>query len=99
MAAIELAALLRERGDLDGLRARADAGNGFAARNLAWLLEERGDLDGAEQILRALADTGDDSPSWLHRPLADLLIKQGRAEEAEQLRRFGLNPDGSIACE
>jgi hypothetical protein len=30
--------------------------------------------------------------------LADLLIKQRRTEEAEQLRRFGLNPDGSIAC-
>jgi hypothetical protein len=30
--------------------------------------------------------------------LADLLIKQGRGEEAERLHRFGLNPDGSIAC-
>ena len=30
--------------------------------------------------------------------LADVLIKQGRGEEAERLRRFGLNPDGSIAC-
>ena len=27
-----------------------------------------------------------------------LLTKQGRGEEAERLRRFGLNPDGSIAC-
>jgi len=26
-----------------------------------------------------------------------MLIRQGRGEEAEQLRRFGLNPDGSIA--
>jgi hypothetical protein len=29
--------------------------------------------------------------------LDDLLTKQGRDEEAERLRRFGLNPDGSIA--
>jgi len=26
-----------------------------------------------------------------------VLLKQGRREEAERLRRFGLNPDGSIA--
>jgi hypothetical protein len=26
------------------------------------------------------------------------LIRQGREGEAELLRRFGLNPDGSIAC-
>jgi hypothetical protein len=31
------------------------------------------------------------------RQLADLLTKQGRRDEAERLRRFGLNPDGSIA--
>jgi len=55
----------------------------------------RGDLDGAAQILRALDDPGDWSVAgWL----ADLLIQQGRGEEAERLRRFGLNPDGSIAC-
>ncbi len=29
--------------------------------------------------------------------LADLLAWQGRGEEAERLRRFGLNPDGSTA--
>ena len=42
-------------GDLDGLRARADAGDGHAAGRLAELLAERGDLDG----LRARADAGD----------------------------------------
>lgn len=31
--------------------------------------------------------------------LAELLEKQGRAEEAKRVRRFGLNPDGSIANE
>ena len=42
-----LAELLAERGDLDELRARADAGDRYAARRLADLLAERGDLDGA----------------------------------------------------
>ena len=62
------------RGDLDGLLARADAGDGYAAERLAGLLIWRGDLDEAEQLLRARADAGD------------------------RLRRFGLNPDWSIAC-
>jgi hypothetical protein len=57
---------------------------------LVGLLADRDDLDG----LRVLADAGH---GWAG-PLADLLIKQGRGEEAERLRRFGLNPDGSIAC-
>jgi hypothetical protein len=73
------------------LRIPADAGDRDAALRLADLLARRGDLDG----LRARADAGD-------RPaasrLAGLLIKQGRGEEAERLRRFGLNLDGSIAC-
>ena len=83
--------LLAERGDLDGLRARADVGDGQAAGKLADLLVGRGDLDG----LRARANAGDGDT----KRLADLLIKQGRDGEAEQLRRFGLNPDGSIALE
>jgi hypothetical protein len=29
--------------------------------------------------------------------LTDLLTKQDRGEEAAHLRRFGLNPDGTIA--
>jgi TIR domain len=90
-AAWRLAELLAERGDLDGLRARAGDGDGSAAWRLAELLAERGDLDG----LRARADAGDGSVAG---PLADLLTKQGRREEAARLRRFGLNPDGSIAA-
>ena len=89
-----LARLLAERGDLDGsLRARADAGDGDAAMELAELLAERGDLDGAAQILRARADAGDGDAERL----AELLTQQGRGKEAERLRRFGLNPDGSVA--
>jgi hypothetical protein len=85
-----LADLLAERGDLDRLRARADAGDGGAARRLADLLAERGDLD----QLRARADAGDGHADLL----AGLLARRGQGEEAERLRRFGLNPDGSIAC-
>ena len=76
------------------MRARADAGEEAAAERLAGLLTERGDLDG----LRARTDAGEWlADEWLDVLLADLLIKQGRGEEAERLRRFGLNPDGSIA--
>jgi thioredoxin-like negative regulator of GroEL len=90
-AARRLADLLARRGDLDGLRARADVGDWHAASELARLLAGRGDLDG----LRARAGTGETAAA---EQLADLLIKKGRDEEAERLRRFGLNPDGSIAC-
>ena len=69
-AAWRLAELLAERGDLDGLRARADAGDGDAAWQLAELLAERGDLDG----LRARADAGDGAAA---RRLAELLAERG----------------------
>jgi hypothetical protein len=93
-AALWLARLLAERGDLDELRARADAGDGGAASELADLLAERGDLEEAMQILRAWADAGRGDAGRL----ATLLTQQGRGAEAERLRRFGLSPDGSIAC-
>src|ERR1700749_284137 len=93
LAAHQLAGMLAEHGDLDQLRARADAVDGNAAVQLARLLAERGDLNQAEQILRASADVGDGHA----RLLADLLTQQGRTEEAERLRRFGLAPDGSTA--
>jgi hypothetical protein len=89
-AARELAELLADPGDLDELRARADAGDGYAAERLARLLARRGDLD----ELRARVRAGD---GYAASPLLGLLITQGRGEEAERLRRFGLNPDGSIA--
>jgi thioredoxin-like negative regulator of GroEL len=97
-AAMRLAGLLEQRGDLDQaaqvLRARADAGDPIVAMSagvsLADLLVKRGDLD----ELRARTDAGDEYAAFR---LADLLAEQGRGEEAERLRRFGLNPDGSIA--
>lgn len=65
-----------------------------AAWVLAELLAERGDLDER----RSRADAGDKDAAVR---LAGLLIKQRQGEEgeeAERLRQFGLNPDGSIAC-
>jgi hypothetical protein len=85
-----LVGTLADRGDLDGLRARADAGAGPASQQLADLLARRGDLEG----LRARIDVGD---PYASSELTELLMKQGRNEEAERLRRFGLNPDESIA--
>ena len=73
-AAERLADLLAERGDLDELRARADAGDGDAAKRLADLLAERGDLDG----LRARADAGDGDAA---ERLADLLAERGDLDE------------------
>jgi hypothetical protein len=94
-AARRLADLLAQRGDRDGaaqiLRAPADAGDWSAGSRLA----EGGDL--AE--LRDRADAGDGNAARaLADLLAKLLTKQGRGEEAELLRRLGLNPDGSTAC-
>ena len=95
-AASQLAELLEGRGDLDGaeqiLRALADTGDGVAAMRLADLLAKRGDLDG----LRAQVGAG--SGAFAGQNLVRQLIKQGQDEEAARLRRFGLNPDGSIAC-
>ena len=91
-AAEWLARLLAKVGDLDGLRARADAGDRDSAEWLARLAAEAGDLDG----LRAQIDAGADGAGM---QLVSLLIKRGRGEEAERLRRLGLNPDGSIADE
>ena len=98
-AASQLAGLLARRGDLDELRTRADAGDGEAVWQLARQLADHGNLNWAVQILRARADAGDRlAASRLAYLLADLLTEQGRGEEAERLRRFGLDPDGSIAC-
>ena len=79
--------------DLDELRARADAGDEGAAFTLVRRLG-RDDLD----ELRARADAGDFPASCrLAELLTELLTEQGRGEEADRLRRYGFNPDGSIA--
>ena len=76
------------------LRARADAGDGYAARRLAELLAERGDLDG----LRARADAGDGHAAG---QLAELLAERGdldRAARPGRRRRPGTPPCGWPSC-
>jgi GTPase SAR1 family protein len=73
---LQLAELLAQRGDTDQLRARADAGDRYAALQLAELLAERGDTD----QLRARANVGDEAAT---RQLAELLAERG---DADQLR-------------
>ena len=70
---------LADRGDVDGLRARADAGDGAAAMQLAELLAGRGDLD-RPALLRARADAGDEHAAMR---LAGLLADRG---DLDQLR-------------
>jgi thioredoxin-like negative regulator of GroEL len=89
-AAIRLAGLLVKRGDVEELRAWADTRDPTAASALAELLAERGEVG----EVRARAYAGD----WhAGRGLADALDRADRADDAERVRRFGLNPDGSIA--
>ena len=92
-AAVWLAALLARQGDADQaqiLRGYADAGIAGAAARLADMLAGQGDLE----ELRARANAGDSSAA---KKLPELLARQGREEDAERVRRFGLNLDGSIA--
>ena len=90
-----LLGLLAQRSDVERSRAGADDdANRAAAQRLDELLAQRGGLDEVVQVLRAQISAGDtEVASWL----PELLTMQGRGEEAERLRRFGLNPDGSIA--
>jgi predicted negative regulator of RcsB-dependent stress response len=89
-AAQRLARVLAERGDIDELRVRADADDYEAALRLARVLAERRDID----ELRTRTDAGDQAAA---EQLADVLSDQVQEEEAESLRWFGLNADGSIA--
>ncbi|ABW12216.1 Tetratricopeptide TPR_4 [Parafrankia sp. EAN1pec] len=54
-----LAGLLLEVGDVDGLRDRAAAGDGEAARVLSQQRTRAGDLEDAADVLRPAADAGD----------------------------------------
>jgi hypothetical protein len=68
----------------------ADAGDPYADGRLVDLVAERDDLDG---LLPSRPGRGVRA-DWL----AYLLTMEGRDEEAERLRRFGLNLDRSIRC-
>jgi thioredoxin-like negative regulator of GroEL len=88
--AMTLAELLRERGDPDGdmqvLRARADAARGWAAWELARLSREHGDSDRDEQVLRARADAGD---AMCASELAELLRERGDLDGLRARARVG----------
>jgi hypothetical protein len=94
IAARRLAELLAEQGRVEEaievLRAGADAGDILAARRLAELLAKQGRVE--ELFKEVHAGT-----AGAARCLIDQLATLGRGDEAERLRRFGLNPDGSIA--
>jgi hypothetical protein len=93
-AAKLLPILLAKQGDIDGaialLRARADTGNEFAAEQLIEFLAKHDRID----ELRIEVDAG--TPTAAER-LITSLARRGELDQAEQLRRWGLNPDGSIA--
>jgi hypothetical protein len=121
-AARRLAELLAQQGQIEELRARADAGDMSAADFLWRWLVQQGQVDDAIKLLRAQADAGDwlaagrlaellaqqgrieelrsevdAGTSTASRHLLDLLTERGPTEQAKELRRWGLNPDGSIA--
>jgi tetratricopeptide (TPR) repeat protein len=89
-AAERRANLLADQGRVDELRAHADAGDLYAAERLVRLLADQDRLD----EIRLEVDAGTPTAG---RGLVRLLTKQGKTEEAERLRRQGLNPDGSVA--
>ena len=99
-AALRLAELLTERGDLNEaaqihdravriLRAQAEAGDGAAASRLAELLTERGDLNEAAQIhdraVRILRAQAEAGDGAAASRLAELLTERGDLNEAAQI--------------
>jgi hypothetical protein len=90
-AAQQLAQLLATHGRVIELRTRADAGDWEAASALTKLLAERRDLDQLWEELAAGTPYTADS-------LAGVLEARGQMQQAERLRRYGLDPDGSIAA-
>ncbi|WP_411978564.1 hypothetical protein [Streptomyces sp. N50] len=72
-------------------RRAAEQGHLFALERLA-MMERHRNVANAERTHRATADAGGGV-----RSLADLWDAEGRHEEAEQARRYGLENDGSIA--
>ncbi|MBR8742281.1 NACHT domain-containing protein [Nocardiopsis sp. MG754419] len=77
-AAHHLAALLAERGDLEELSARSDAGDWWSADRLASLLAEKGDLS-------ALAERAERGDWWSAQRLAPALLARGDLAEAARL--------------
>ncbi|GAB3839440.1 hypothetical protein ACFPIJ_34880 [Dactylosporangium cerinum] len=89
-----LADLLARHDRFENLRAYAATDIlGFGARRLAEVLEGRGDVDGAIAVYRQPAEALICS---LHEPLARLLMRHGRVEEATAvLREWAGAPGGT----
>jgi thioredoxin-like negative regulator of GroEL len=78
---------LAQRGDVEGLRKRADTGDADACRQLAELLAQRGDVEGLRtEVLRGNVGAG----------LLITMVTKHSSDAGERLRRCGLNADGSI---
>lgn len=92
IAAERLASVLAARGDLQGLRSRADRGDSAAAAELARVLADRGDLTEAQEALRTSINLGHKTSALIQ--LSGILHRLGEPDEAGNLARFGLNPDG-----
>jgi predicted negative regulator of RcsB-dependent stress response len=90
-AADRLAGVLVEQGRTDELRERADAGDWVAASRLTDLLAEQGRTDELRHEVAAGTTTAG------QRLISMLTADEETKAEGERLRRFGLNPDGSIA--
>jgi predicted negative regulator of RcsB-dependent stress response len=93
-AAHRLANLLADLEGVDELRARADAGDPAAAYRLADILVDNGKVNEAVMLVRRQVDAGEKTAG---EQLTGLLERIGRIQDAELIRRFGFNPDGSIA--
>ena len=93
-AAAEPAELLADQGRVDDairlLRTRADTGDVNASDQLAWLLLKQDRIDELWSEVHAGTPMASDR-------LLDLLAEHGEAEQAKELKRWGLSPDGSIA--
>ena len=84
---------LAEAGEIDELQARVDAGDDHARWHLASLLAESHREPEAANLIRPLADAGDDiAAMWLARWLVD---KYHSSVDAAELREL-LCPEGEI---
>ncbi|MFJ3722718.1 hypothetical protein ACIPYQ_09100 [Streptomyces sp. NPDC090045] len=93
-AARMLEAAGRAEEALSWLRARVDAGDHDALGEVARMVREAGREEEAITWYQRAAGAGD--PFALGK-VVELLRAAGREEESERLRRFGWEPDGSIA--
>jgi tetratricopeptide (TPR) repeat protein len=78
------------------LRQAAEGGDDEAMEELAILLEQHGRIEEAEAWLRRAIEIGRIGSNATAR-LAELLGRTGRAQEADRLGRFGIEPGGRTA--